>query len=110
MLPAVPAAIGGLKTARPATLAAAIYLGVVPTVVAYVLGAAALQRMPATRAASFLYLLPAITIVIAWPWLGEFTPPLALAGGALALTGVAIASRQAQPPPDTPHVAEDDQP
>jgi drug/metabolite transporter (DMT)-like permease len=71
---------------------ATVYLGIVPTVLAYVLWAIALRRLSASTAASFLYLLPVMAIIIAWVWLGEAPSTLALAGGFLALAGVVIAN------------------
>ena len=48
-----------------------------PTVLAYVLWSFALERLTASNASSFLYLLPAFAIAIAWAWLDE-VPSLAL--------------------------------
>ena len=49
-----------------------------------------LARIPAGRAASFLYLVPAVSLGIAWLWLGEWPTWLALLGGAVAISGVVI--------------------
>ena len=54
----------------PATLAV-IYLGVFPGAIAYVLWSYALARMPASILSTFLYLSPALAILIAWVWIGE---------------------------------------
>jgi drug/metabolite transporter (DMT)-like permease len=94
MLPAAPAAVYDLREASPQALAAAAYLGIVPTVLAYTLWAIALKRLSPARAASFLYLLPAVAIAIAWAWLNEVPSLLALTGGGLALTGVAITNKR----------------
>jgi drug/metabolite transporter (DMT)-like permease len=104
MLPFAPAAVDDLRHASLEALLAAGYLGVVPTVLAYVLWAVALRRLPASRAASFLNLLPAVAILIAWVWLAEVPSAVALAGGLLALVGVALTNRPgsavtAQPQP-----------
>jgi drug/metabolite transporter (DMT)-like permease len=37
------------------------------------------------------YLVPPVVIVIAWALLSETPPPLAIAGGALCIAGVAVA-------------------
>jgi drug/metabolite transporter (DMT)-like permease len=69
---------------------AVLYLGVVPAALGYVTWAYALAHIPASRAASFLYLQPLLVLSIAWVWLGEFPSLLALAGGVLALAGVVV--------------------
>ena len=40
------------------------------------------------------YLVPPLTVVMAWLTLGETPPTMAYAGGALALVGVAVARRK----------------
>jgi drug/metabolite transporter (DMT)-like permease len=40
------------------------------------------------------YLVPLITIAVAWPTLGETPPVLALVGGVLALIGVSLSRRR----------------
>jgi drug/metabolite transporter (DMT)-like permease len=71
-----------------------IYLGVFPTAIAFTTYAFALQRMSASRLGVTTYLVPPITIVMAWALLGEVPPTMAYAGGALALVGVAVARRK----------------
>jgi drug/metabolite transporter (DMT)-like permease len=69
---------------------AVIYLGVFPAALGYVTWAYTLSHLPASRAASFLYLQPLLVLGIAWVWLGEWPPALALVGGVLVLTGVIV--------------------
>jgi drug/metabolite transporter (DMT)-like permease len=83
----LPAAVA---SAPIAATAAVVFLGVGPAALAYVAWAIALTRLPAGRAASFLYLVPAVAIGVAWLWLGEIPHPVALVGGALAIGGVVI--------------------
>ena len=40
------------------------------------------------------YLVPPLTIVMGWLFLGEVPPTMAYVGGALALVGVAVARRK----------------
>jgi hypothetical protein len=49
--------------------------------------------MPAGRLGAVTYIVPAITVLLAWPTLGEFPSSLALAGGALCLLGVGVSRR-----------------
>jgi drug/metabolite transporter (DMT)-like permease len=44
--------------------------------------------LPAAKAGSLLYLIPAIAIFIAWMWLGEAPELSAWLGGGLILIGV----------------------
>jgi drug/metabolite transporter (DMT)-like permease len=46
--------------------------------------------MPASRAVSFLYLIPVMAYLIAWVWLGEVPAALSVVGGGVALSGVVI--------------------
>ena len=67
-LPGLTQAVG--KAPINATLAV-IYLGVFPAALAYVTWTYVLSRFPASNAVSFLYLNPALAILVAWIWLGE---------------------------------------
>ncbi|MCH1882506.1 DMT family transporter [Agrococcus sp. ARC_14] len=79
-----------LAVAPPAATAGLVYLGLVPTAVAFLAWAYALRRMPAGKLTTTTYLVPVIATVAAWPLLGEVPPPLALLGGLLCLAGVAL--------------------
>ena|GEM_PF-331479 len=92
-LPGLP---GAVRTAPLGTTAAMLYLGLFCTALANVSWAYALARSPATRAASYLYVLPGLAIVVAWRWLGEVPSVLSLAGGGLTLTGIVLVQRRPQ--------------
>jgi drug/metabolite transporter (DMT)-like permease len=85
----VPAAVRQAVTLPVSASAAALWLGIGPTL-GYVTYAYALKHLPASRAASFLFLVPVCAIPIAWLWLGEIPGALGIAGGAIALAGVAL--------------------
>lgn len=84
-----------LRAAPGGAVGGLVYLGLVPTAVAFGTWAYALSRMPAGRLAVTTYLVPPLTILLAWPVLGETPRPLALLGGAVALLGVVISRRRA---------------
>jgi drug/metabolite transporter (DMT)-like permease len=85
-----PGLMTNVQTASWPETVAAIYLGVFPAALGYVSWAYALARIPASRAASFLYLVPVVTLGIAWFWLGEWPTWLALFGGVIAISGVMV--------------------
>lgn len=84
---------GDLGHASGGRILGVVYLGAIPTALAFGTWAFALARVPAGRLGVSTYLVPPLTILGSWPLLGETPPPLALLGGLLALIGVAITRR-----------------
>jgi drug/metabolite transporter (DMT)-like permease len=82
----------------PADIGWIVYLGVFPTAIAFTTYAYALTHMTASSLGVTTYLVPPITVVMAWVLLSEVPPPLAYAGGALCLAGVALARRRVVSP------------
>lgn len=80
-----------------ATLAV-VYTGIFPGAIGYISWSWVLSQLPAARAASFLYLIPAVAILVAWLWLGEMPKLLTLLGGALVLAGVIIVNTRGKQP------------
>ncbi len=72
------------------------YLGVGVTVLAYGLYNAGVSRLPAARASVMLNMIPVISLLISWIWLGERLngPQLAFAG--MTLAGVMLAQRKSR--------------
>lgn len=100
-LPFTTALAGQLQTASAGSVAGLVYLGMVPTALAFATWAYALSRMDAGRLGVTTYLVPPLTITASWPLLGEAPVPLALAGGALCLLGVAVSRRRTPTPAST---------
>ncbi len=66
------------------------YLGVGPAALAYATWAVVLSRLPASRASSILFMVPVVAFLVGWAWLGEALTLFAMAGGILAMGGVAV--------------------
>ncbi|GAA1565542.1 DMT family transporter [Kribbella sancticallisti] len=89
-LPFTPALVRETADARPSTIWWLVFLGVFPTALAFTTWAYALARTSAGRMGATTYLVPPLTIFLGWLLLDEAPAPLAFAGGALCLLGVAI--------------------
>jgi len=73
-----------------------VYLGVVPTALAFTTWAYALNRTTAGKMGATTYIVPAIVVLMSWAFLGETPKALAYVGGALCLAGVAISRGRAK--------------
>ncbi|MGA4837665.1 DMT family transporter [Streptomyces sp. G45] len=67
-----------------------VYLGVVPTALAFTTWSYALARTPAGKMGATTYAVPAIVVMLSWAFLDEVPAWLTLVGGALCLAGVAV--------------------
>jgi len=79
-----------VQTAPPLAIAGAVYLGAIPTAIAFSTWAYALSRMPAGQLGVTTYVVPPIAIVLGLIVFGEVPAPLAIVGGAVCLVGVAL--------------------
>jgi drug/metabolite transporter (DMT)-like permease len=90
-LPFLPQLVTEARVASPASVAWLVFLGIFPTAIGFTTWAFALGRTTAGRLGSTTYLVPAVAIALGGLLLGEAPPPLAIAGGAVAIVGVVIA-------------------
>jgi len=87
------------ETTTPAAWAAIVFVAVVPTYGAYLLYAAGLRRVDATRAATLATVEPVVAAVAAYAAFGERLAPLAYLGGAVVLAGVLLSTGAAEARP-----------
>jgi drug/metabolite transporter (DMT)-like permease len=85
-----PTAITELRVAGSEAIVAAVWLGLFPGAIAYSTWAFALSRSPASRVSTLLYLVPVVTIGIAYVWLAEVPAAVSVLGGGIAILGVVI--------------------
>jgi len=93
-LPFLPSLIRETGEAGTGAVAGLVYLGLVPTALAFTTWAYTLARMDAGRLGVTTYLVPPIAILAAWPLLGEVPPVPAVVGGLVCLLGVALSRRR----------------
>jgi drug/metabolite transporter (DMT)-like permease len=87
---------GELRGVPVGAVLGTVYLGAVPTALAFSTWAYALSRLDAGRLGISTYLVPPLVVLLGWGLLGEVPPALAFAGGAVCLAGVAL-SRSGRP-------------
>jgi drug/metabolite transporter (DMT)-like permease len=81
---------GELVDAPAAAIGGMVYLGVVPTALAFSTWAYALRRMDAGKLGVTTYVVPPLVILLGWLLLDEVPPALAFVGGGICLAGVAL--------------------
>lgn len=90
-LPFAPDLLAEAGRAPGSAIAWTVYLGALPTAVAFTTWAYALSRTTAGRMGATTFLVPPLAVLMGWALLDEVPPLLALVGGACCLAGVAIA-------------------
>ncbi|MGY1838649.1 MULTISPECIES: DMT family transporter [unclassified Modestobacter] len=93
-LPWAGALVTDLGAAPASSVAGMVYLGAVPTALAFSTWAYALSRMDAGRLSVTTYLVPPLVVLMGWLLLDEVPPVLAVIGGAVCLAGVGVSRRR----------------
>ena len=89
-----PQLVDAVATAPRESTLVGLYLGVGPSAIAYLCWAYVVSRIPVSRAVSYLYLVPALALVIGWLVLDETPALLSLVGGTATIFGVALVHRR----------------
>ena len=82
-----------VSTASNASLLATLYIGVVPSAIAYTIFATAIARADVTLVAAFLYTVPIFSLLFSWLLLNETPGSLTITGGVIAVLGVMIVNQ-----------------
>jgi len=93
-----------VQAAPPAAIVGAVYLGAIPTALAFSTWAYALYRMPAGQLGITTYVVPPIAIILGLIIFAEVPAPLAIVGGAICLVGVALSRIRPRAVVDAPVV------
>jgi len=93
-LPFAGSLVSDLARAPLESILGVVYLGAVPTALAFSTWAYALSRMPAGQLGVSTYLVPPLAILFGLIVFAEVPVPLAIAGGVLCLVGVAVSRRK----------------
>lgn len=93
-------ALGYRARFTPATLAAVVYVGILPSFAGYVLWNRGVTLVGANVAGLFTHLMPVFGALLSWLFLGESLLGFHLWGFALILGGIALTTRGRAPPED----------
>lgn len=87
-IPLVPIGWSDLMNASAIGWLNAVYLGVLPSALGFVLWGYTTSKLPVAVSTSLLYLVPPMAVAIAWAWLGEIPTATELLGGLVVVAGV----------------------
>ena len=93
-LPFAGTLVDELSVAPIGAVVGMVYLGVVPTALAFTTWGYALSHMPAGQLGVTTYVVPAIVVLLSFAVFGEIPTVLAIIGGIVCLVGVALSRRR----------------
>ena len=88
LLPTLPFAWHDMANAANSAWWSALYLGLMPSALGFVLWGYAMARLPVATSTSLLYLVPPVAVLIAFVWLDEIPLVSELLGGLIVILGV----------------------
>ncbi|MBO2452208.1 DMT family transporter [Actinomadura barringtoniae] len=97
LVPLAPSAVRAAATAPPSATASALYLGLLPSALGFVVWAYAVARLSMASSTAALYLVPPVALAVAFVWLGEVPRLVELAGGLISILGVVLINVQGRP-------------
>ena len=95
-LPFAGALVDDITTAPVTSVLGAIYLGAVPTALAFSNWAYALSKLPAGQLGVSTYIVPSLVVLLGFLAFAEIPTIAAIAGGVVALVGVALSRRRSR--------------
>jgi drug/metabolite transporter (DMT)-like permease len=93
-LPFTGQLVSDLGSAPTSAIVGAIYLGAIPTALAFTTWGYALARVPAGQLSISTYIVPALVVLLSFVVFAEIPPVLAIIGGVICLVGVALSRRK----------------
>lgn len=97
---AIEMALGRFTQFTAASMAAMLYVGIVPSFLGYVLWNRGVALVGANVTGLFVHLMPVFGAILAWAFLGERLLAFHLAGFVLILAGIGLTSKGRAPPED----------
>ncbi|MFI9045379.1 DMT family transporter [Streptomyces sp. NPDC053427] len=98
-LPLAPHTARTIAAAPVDALVPAVYLGLLPSALGFVIWGYAVARLPLATSTGALYLVAPVALLVAFGWLNEVPHPTELAGGAVTVLGVVLLNRRPAPRP-----------
>ena len=93
-LPFAGGLVTQLQSAPTSAILGVVYLGAIPTSLAFTTWGYALSKLPAGQLGVTTYVVPAIVVLLGWLAFGEIPTLLAIIGGVICLVGVAVSRRR----------------
>ncbi|MEM7298830.1 MAG: DMT family transporter, partial [Bacteroidota bacterium] len=84
-----------LPTASSISIISILFLGIIPGAIGHVIWSFVLSQMPASKATSFLYFVPVVSLILSFYLISEIPNALLIIGGVITIAGIYIVNRKA---------------